>query len=105
MSIKLKEITTQEAQKRTDRHKEDFAGLRKGWVRLAKDVAESVDLHVPAALGMTMDEWLEQTFQESRSNIKDQLRKLRALEGVPEEKLEQISPGNASQLTRLPEKM
>jgi hypothetical protein len=103
--LKTKELTESEALARTAQHKKDFAGLRKGWVRLGREVAESVDLGVPAALGMTMRDWLDKTFEESSSSIFRQLQNYRALEGVSQGKLEQMPEGNAHQLTRLPEKM
>ena len=103
--LKRKEITKREAETRTSQHKKDFAGLQKGWHLLGKEVAKSVDLGVPAKLGKTMRAWLDETFEQSSSHIFRQLQNLRALDGVPDKKLEQIPEGNAHQLTRLPEKI
>lgn len=102
--LKKQQLTKREAQRRTAQHKKDFAGLRKGWVRLGAEVAESVDLGVPAKLGKTMRQWLDETFAESASHIFRELQSYRALKGVPQQTLERMPEANAHQLTRLPEK-
>lgn len=100
-----KTISKAEAQKRTEAHKRDFSVLRKGWVHLGQEVAQSVDLGVPSALGMGMRDWLDTTFEESASHIFRQLQNVRALKGVSQAQLERMPEGNAHQLaTRLPEK-
>lgn len=101
-----REITKREAQERTAKHKKDFAAIEKSWFALGKEVAESVALQVPAKLGMTMRDWLDKTFSASSSHIFRQLQNLRALDGVPDAKLEQMSESNAHELaTKLPEKI
>lgn len=101
-----REITKAEAQCRTAKHKRDFSAIEKSWFSLGKEVAESVRLQVPAKLGMNMRAWLDQTFSASSSHIFRQLQNLRALDGVPEAKLERMPEGNAHELaTKLPEKM
>ena len=105
MKLKKREpITKKQAERRTATHKRDFAGLKKGWVRLGQDVDKSVRLGVPAALGMNMRDWLEKTFPESASHIFRQLQSYRALQGVSPAKLERMPEANAHELTRLPEK-
>ena len=102
--LKKQQLTKRDAQKRTKQHQKDFASLRKGWVVLGREVAESVDLGVPAKLGKTMRQWLDETFPDSASHIFAQLKSYRALKGVPEDVLEAMPAGNAAQLARLPEK-
>lgn len=107
MPTRLKrQISVKQARDRTAKHKRDFACLRKGWLRLGNEVAESVDLGVPEKLGMTMHEWLDRTFEQSSSHILRQMQNVRALKGVPQAKLEQMPEGNAHELaTKLPEKI
>jgi len=102
--IAKKEISKREAEQRTAQHKRDFAGLKKGWSHLGREVARSVDLGVPVKLGMTMRAWLDSTFEESSSNIFAQLKSYRALKGVPDDVLDAMPASNAAQLTRLPQK-
>ena len=103
MKLKKKEITRQLAEQRTSKHRLDFKNLRKSWVQLGREVAESVDLRVPEKLGMNMRVWLTQTFGESTSKIFAELRNFRALQGVAIKDLEQIPETSATALTRLPE--
>ncbi len=103
-TLKRKEITKQQALLRTARHKRDFGALKKGWCRLGREVEKSVQLGVPAALGMNMRDWLEKTFQDSASHIFRQLQSYRALKGVSPATLERIPESNAHELTRLTEK-
>lgn len=99
------EISVAEAEQRTADHKRDFARLERGWVRLGRDVEESVRLGVPAKLGKTMRAWLEDTFPgTSASHIFRQLRSYRELQGVDEATLLAIPEANAHELTRLSEK-
>lgn len=99
-------LTKKEAQARTDKHKRDFQAIRKGWVALGKDVAESVDLSVPEKLGLRMYDWLEQTFEKSASNIFRQVQNYRALRGIPQTQLEKMPEANAHLLaTKLPAPM
>jgi hypothetical protein len=94
-------MTRREAEKRTAKHKADRAGLRKGWVRFIQDVEKSVQLGVPAALGMNMREWLDKTFDQSASTIFRQLASYRRMRGVPQSTLEAISEASAHELRRL----
>jgi hypothetical protein len=103
MTLKRREIDLEEAKERTARHRQDFLGIRKSWVRLGREVAESVDLRVPAKLGMNMRDWMAQTFEDGKTKIFRELQSYRALAGVPEKQLEAIAEGNAHELTRLPE--
>src|SRR5712671_3475135 len=97
------EITLAEAEQRTADHKRDFSRLERGWVRLGRDVEESVRLGVPGKLGKTMRGWLADTFEESASHIFRQLQSYRALQGIPQETLDVIPEGSAHELTRLTE--
>lgn len=100
-SLIKKEFTKHAAELRTARHKRDFATLKKGWMHLGREVQKSVDLGVPALLGLTMRDWMAKTFDESASHIFRQLQSYRALKGIPKATLRQIPESNAHELTRL----
>lgn len=104
MTTLTKEITTEEAEQRTNDHKRDFSRLERGWVRLGRDVEESVRLGVPGKLGKTMRTWLADTFEESASHIFRSLQSYRALKGVDEATLLAIPEANAHELVKLTEK-
>jgi hypothetical protein len=104
ITIIKKELTKHAAELRTAGHKRDFALLKKGWLHLGREVQKSIDLGVPGLLGKTMREWMAGTFDESASHIFRQLQSYRALKGVPEATLAQISESNAHELTKLNEK-
>lgn len=103
-TINRKQITKAQAIIRTKKHRKDLLGLKKGWLQLGRSVAKSIALGVPAALGMTMRAWIDDTFDVSAAHIFRVLQNFEALKGVSEKKLEQMPEGNAHQLTRLPEK-
>lgn len=104
MTNLTKEITRDEAEQRTADHKRDFSRLERGWVRLGRDVEESVRLGVPGKLGKTMRAWLADTFEESASHIFRSLQSYRALKGVDEATLLAIPEANAHELVKLTEK-
>jgi hypothetical protein len=108
-ALKKKEITVAQAKAWTESIKRDFRAFRKqcrkGWARMAQDVQRAIDAGVPAKVEMNMHPWLEYMFEESKSTAYSALERLRELRGiVPMAQLEQMSPGNAKQLIRLPAK-
>ena len=64
-----------------------------------------IDSQAYDALGFpNMHAWMTSRLGESLSNVFSALRSVRALDGVPEEKLKRIGERNAHMLTYLPEK-
>lgn len=79
--------------------------IRSNWFRLGSLIHKMIDTRGAAALGFpNMRSWMISRLGESLSNVYSALRSVRALEGVPEEKLKLIGERNAHMLTRLPEK-
>ena len=93
----------QEAANITRSLQDEYLGLQNRWVELARRVQLALDRRVPAAMGMGVREWLHKTFNRDSHYLEKQMDNLRALQGVPEEILGQISDMNAEQLVRLPE--
>jgi hypothetical protein len=81
------------------------AEMRAGWLRLGLLIRKMIDSQAYEALGFpNMHAWMTSRLGESLSNAFSALRSVRALEGVPEEKLNRIGERNAHMLTYLPEK-
>lgn len=93
----------QEAANITRSLQDEYRGLQTRWVDLARRVQLALDRRVPQALGMGVREWLHKTFNRDSHYLEKQMDNLRALQGLPEEILGQISDFNAEQLVRLPE--
>jgi hypothetical protein len=94
----------EEAKKRTTHVLEVFQTMGKLWWELGAEVKSCIDDFVPQALGKNATEWMKECFGDSWLKIYRAHRAISALPGVPKEKLEKISEGNAYQLARLPEK-
>jgi hypothetical protein len=101
---KIKKATKQEAVKRTAERRKQWKSLETGWLALGRAVEQDVALHVPEALGTTFTAWLESTFDCSASKVFQAFRASKALKGIPEEKLNQITQANAVRMATLPEK-
>jgi hypothetical protein len=81
------------------------AEMRAGWLRLGLLIRKMIDSQAYEALDFpNMHAWMTSRLGESLSNVFSALRSVRALEGVPEEKLNRIGERNAHMLTYLPEK-
>jgi hypothetical protein len=79
--------------------------IRSNWLHLGRLVQRFIETQAFRALGFpNMYAWMTSRLGESLSNAFSALRSVRALEGVPEEKLERIGERNANALTYLPEK-
>jgi hypothetical protein len=79
--------------------------IRSNWLRLGSLIQKMADTQAFEALGFpNMHSWMTARLGESLSNAYSAVRSVRALEGVPEEKLKQIGERNAHLLTYLPEK-
>ena len=79
--------------------------IRSNWLRLGSLIQRMIDTRAFEALGFpSAHSWMTARLGESISNVFSALRSMRALKGVPEEKLAQIGERNAHMLTYLPEK-
>ena len=80
--------------------------MRSNWLRLGRLVQKIIDTQAFEALGYpNMHAWMDARLGESLSSAFSALRSVRALRGVPEEKLKQIGERNAHALSYLPEKV
>src|SRR5690348_6950815 len=81
------------------------AQMRSGWLRLGKLIQRMIDARAYEALGFrNMHSWMNARLGPSLASAFSTVRSVRALEGVPEEKLQQIGQRNAHMLTYLPGK-
>jgi len=81
------------------------ADLNSGWLRLGLLIQKVSQTQAFTALGFpNMHAWMIARLGESLSNAYSAVRSVRALKGVPEEKLKLIGERNAHMLTCLPEK-
>src|SRR5690348_10307622 len=96
--------TVEQAKRMTAEVRKEWKILETGWLRLGRLVDKCLKERVPEALGLTAHQWMEKNLPGSTSKAWRALRIVRAFEGVPDEKLAQVSEGNAYALTRLPEK-
>jgi hypothetical protein len=81
------------------------AGIMSSWLRLGSLIQRMIDSRAYEALGFRhMHAWMNARLGDSLSNAFSALRSVRALKGIPEEKLKRIGERNAHILTYLPEK-
>jgi len=81
------------------------AEIRSNWLRLGSLIQRMIDSRAYEALGFRhMHAWMNARLGDSLSNAFSALRSVRALKGIPEEKLKRIGERNAHILTYLPEK-
>jgi hypothetical protein len=79
--------------------------MRSSWLRLGRLIRTFIDSRAYEALGFpSLQIWVNARLGQSASSAFSALRSVRALDGAPEEKLEQIGERNAIALTYLPEK-
>jgi hypothetical protein len=79
--------------------------MRSNWLRLGSLIQRMIDTGAIEILGFpNMHSWMTTRLGESISNAFSALRSVRALKGVPQERLERIGERNAHALTYLPEK-
>ena len=79
--------------------------IRSNWLRLGSLIQRMIDTGAIEVLGFpSMHSWMTTRLGESISNAFSALRSVRALKGVPQEKLERIGERNAHMLTYLPER-
>ncbi len=78
--------------------------MRSSWLRLGSLIQKVIDTRAFEPLGFrTMKDWMDARLGKSMSTAYSALRSVRALKGIPEQKLERITERNAHLLTRLPE--
>ena len=79
--------------------------VKSGWLRLGVLIERMVRTNAFEVLGFTsMRSWMEARLGDSLASAYSALRSVRALKGVPEEKLNRIGERNAHALTYLPER-
>lgn len=78
--------------------------IRSNWLHLGSLIQRMIDSYAFEALGLGMHAWMTARFGNNLSSAYSALRSVRALRGIPQEKLEQIGERNAHALTRLPQK-
>lgn len=98
--------TTEAEAKAMEKEAIGIAGeMRSNWYRLGSLIQSMIDTHAIEALGFpNMQAWMTARLGKSVSNAFSALRSVRALKGIPQEKLEQIGERNAHALTHLPAK-
>ena len=97
-------ITKEEANHRTEEIYSTWIAMGKAWWRLGVEIQLAIEDHVPEALGQSFTEWTQSVFGDGWQKIRRAFLAVKALKGVPTEKLEKISEGNAYVLAHLPEK-
>ena len=79
--------------------------MKTSWLSLGRVAQKMIDTQAFEQLGFrSMRAWMESRLGEQMASAYHSLRAVRALEGVPESKLEKIGTGNAQVLVRLPAK-
>ncbi len=97
--------TKQEAQSLDREALQIIKAMKTSWLSLGLVVKKMIETRAFEQLGFrSMRAWMESRLGEQIASAYQSLRAVRALDGVPESKLEQIGTRNAQVLTRLPEK-
>lgn len=79
--------------------------MRRSWLSLGLVIKTMIETRAFGQLGFkSMHSWMESRLGEQMASAYQSLRAVRALDGVPESKLEKIGTRNAQVLVRLPEK-
>lgn len=97
-------ITNAEAKERTEKIRTVWKAMGEAWWTLGQEVQLAIEDRVPEALGKSFTEWSQEVFGDGWQKIRRAFLCVKALRGVPMEKLEKISEGNAYVLAHLPEK-
>lgn len=100
----IEPATKAQAEKLTAKVVAQWRSMERSWWALGRLVNECLKKHVPAALGMNAHDWIGKNLPGSTSKAWRSLRIARALEGIPEKSVAQLTEGNAFALARLPEK-
>ena len=97
--------TKQEAQSLDREALQIIKAMKTSWLSLGLVVKKMIETRAFEQLGFrSMRAWMESRLGEQIASAYQSLHAVRALDGVPESKLEQIGTRNAQVLTRLPEK-
>jgi hypothetical protein len=82
-----------------------FKEMKRSWLSLGLVMKRVSETQAYEQLGFrSMRAWMESRFAEQVASAYQAMRAVRALEGVPESKLEKIGTRNAQVLVRLPDK-
>jgi hypothetical protein len=80
--------------------------MKRGWLSLGLVMKRMSETQAFEQLGFrSMRAWMESRLGEQMASAYQSLRAVRALDGVPESKLEKVGTRNAQLLVRLPEKV
>lgn len=103
--VPRRDATKHEAQEMDKEVMRLVADMKSGWLRLGRLIQKVGDTRAWVALGFAnFNAWTEKRFGKSASSAFSALRSVRALSGVPEEKLKVIGERNANALSYLPER-
>jgi hypothetical protein len=99
-------MATKEEAKGLDREATQiFKEMKRSWLSLGLVMKRVSETQAYEQLGFrSMRGWMESRFGEQEASAYQAMRAVRALDGVPESKLERIGTRNAQVLVRLPEK-
>jgi hypothetical protein len=104
-SVRRPKVTKAEAEAMDKEVVRIVGEIRSNWLRLGRLVQRFMETQAFEALGFpNVHVWMTSRLGESLSNAFSALRSVRALKGVPEEKLKRIGERNAHELTYLAEK-
>jgi hypothetical protein len=103
-SVRRPKATEAEARALDQKVIQTLEVMRSSWLRLGSLIQKVIDTRAFEPLGFrTMKDWMDARLGKSMSTAYSALRSVRALKGIPEQKLERIPERNAYHLTRLPE--
>jgi hypothetical protein len=99
-------LATKEEALRLDREAiQIIKTMKRSWLSLGLVVKRMIETQAYGQLGFSsMRAWMESRLGEQMASAYQSLRAVRALDGVPESKLEKIGTRNAQVLIRLPER-
>jgi hypothetical protein len=103
--VRLTKATRTEAEAMDEAVVRIVGEIRSNWLRLGSLIQRMIDTRAFEPLGFAnMHSWMTARLGESMASAFSALRSVRALRGVPEEKLKRIGERNAHMLTCLPER-
>src|SRR6266853_4736657 len=102
-AMKPSEWTGREARKISRNLGQRYQRLQMSTVALARDICEALDKGVPGELGLTVRGWFGEYFKKSPAHLFRQVKQLRVLTNIDDEKLEEMPEANREALIHLPE--
>src|SRR5579862_7814120 len=97
--------TKEEAKSLDQEATQIIKAMKRSWLSLGLVIKRMIETEAYEQLGFrSMRAWMESRLGEQMASAYQSLRAVKALDGVPEWKLEKIGTRNAQVLVRLPEK-